>query len=420
MKKTIKVSGSEDGFKAVTSRKKRKGDVLEKSINNKKIAAKAPGSETGDIMESKSIDMEEKCLVEETSVNYGESGTFTEGDADQTLKGLHIKTKKVLGKPLGVIDYDIVNTKNNVLDDSFLLLPSLLIKPSILVSVCKSFALDIDFKKLSFIKKNFSGVNGFGGASTPSKFGGIINVTFTSEKAMMAAVNLANERGVVVNTDFKHSGYNYTNQAIVLKKISVRTFIETVCTAVFEFGIIKLIKMQLVDLWQKTFVKLENQNQADLLAFMWSILIGKDAVRVARANIDKQTWDSRDRFRTLLYTLSVGMNAHDLLAKIYEKKSAPISCPLAFGEKTWASVAGSTPLGGSLGYDSQFGEDIVMEVGLGKATSGKTAAVSGSNASPEVVKLENMLEGLSALVMSLLAHLDGLALVGGAPSLPLS
>ncbi|KAG9300033.1 hypothetical protein G9A89_018310 [Geosiphon pyriformis] len=56
-------------------------------------------------------------------------------------------------------------------------------------------------------------------------------------------------------------------------------------------------------------------------------------------------------------------------------------------------------------------EDIVMEMGSSEATSGKTAAVLGSNASPKVVKLENMLEGFSALVISLLACLDDLALV---------
>ncbi|KAG9291956.1 hypothetical protein G9A89_004894 [Geosiphon pyriformis] len=65
-------------------------------------------------------------------------------------------------------------------------------------------------------------------------------------------------------------------------------------------------------------------------------------------------------------------------------------------------------------------EDIVMGVSLGDATSDKTAAIFGSTASPEVVKLENMLEGLSALVISLSARLDGLALAGGALPFPLS
>ncbi|KAG9292349.1 hypothetical protein G9A89_015219 [Geosiphon pyriformis] len=527
MKKTIKSSGSEDSFKTIALRKKRKKSVLEECIDNKRLANKASGahlwsSEAGDTTESESIDMEEKCLVEETSVDYGESGAFAGENSDQTPKDLHMKTKKVLGKPLSVIDYDTVNAEDDVLDDFFFFSPPLSIKPSIQVSVCKSFALDIDLvaitekffqEKLNFIKKKFSGVNDFGGVSTPSKFGGIICVTFTSEKAIIAVANLANECGVMVNTNFKCSGYNHMNRAIVLKEISVGTSIEAVHAAVSEFGIIKLIKMQLA------FVKLENQNQADLLASMWSILIGKDAVCVTRADIDKQTWDSRNRFRALLYTLSVGTNAYDLwnfLVSVGGKSTSglvhplvgisfmcnsvnytcaccatvcfdseedmnwavavmpvikgvglywshlsspmcsvcdsfghtslfsPISCSLAFGGKIWALVAGFSLLGESrlvniksslVSLTEQIRELAkrlesfvpvvsqsslgLMEVSSDKATSGKTAAILGSNISSEVVKLENMLEDLSASVMSLLAHLDGLALVGGAPSLPL-
>ncbi|KAG9293591.1 hypothetical protein G9A89_005594 [Geosiphon pyriformis] len=305
---------------------------------------------------------------------------------------------------------------------------------------------------------------------------------------------------------------------------------------------------------------------------------------MARADVDKQTWNFRNEFKTLLYTFPVGTNAHDLwnfigsvgektcviehnsvnytqahcatvyfksesnlnqalantpvikdvslhwsclfaalcsscnflshtsrncksagvflspkgkkalllaqdwfrLAKIYEKKSAPVFHSLAFGGKTWASVVGSIPSDTSFGYDSQLGsignskplppivndlekhlvsiesslvslteqignlakrlksfvlavtqsssgcqlpvtppsqnqgEDIVMGVGSDDATSDKTAVVLDSTASPEVVKLENMLEGLSALVMSLLVCLDGLALADGASSLPIS
>ncbi|KAG9298617.1 hypothetical protein G9A89_012685 [Geosiphon pyriformis] len=598
MKKATKVSGSEGGFKMVASRKKRKGGVLAESVDNSEVADKALGncswgSEVGDTTESESIDIEEECLVEETSVNYSENGAFAGENPDQTPKSLHVKTKKVLGKPLGVIDYGTVDVDNDVLDGSFLLPLPLPIKPSVQVPVRKSFALNIDLvavagksfqEKLNFVRKIFSGVNGFGGASAPSKFGGIIQAFFTSEKVMMAAAQLANDHGVVVNTNLKHPINNHMNWAIVLKEISVGTSIEAVCAAISEFGLIKLIKMQLVGLWQKVIIKLEDQIQADLLVAKWFVLIGKDAVHVARADVDKQTWNARDEFRALLYTLPMGTTAHDLwdfiglvggktcvierssvsyvwahcatvcfdsegsliqtmantsvikgiglcwshltaalclicrnsghtslacctvgassslrskralllaqdqlrLAKIYEKKSAPVSHPLAFSRKTWASMVGKRlPLAlfsgsaqsGSISYSKslptvsgkledclkniesslvslaeQIGklakkldsfmptvfqpspecqllvtspsqnqeENIVMGVGLDDATSDKTAAATGSIASSEVVKLENMLEGLSASVMSLLVRLDGLALAGGVLPLPLS
>ncbi|KAG9291955.1 hypothetical protein G9A89_004893 [Geosiphon pyriformis] len=327
MKKTIKASGSEGGFKTVVSRrKKKKGGVLEKSIDNKKITAKVLGtrswgSKTGNTTESESIDIEEKCLVEKTSVDYDDNSTFAGRNPDQTPKSLYVKTKKVLGKPLGVIDYDTVNAEDDVLDDSLLFPPPLPAKLSIQVPVHKSFTLDIDlvvvagkssYKKVNFVRRIFLGVNGFGGASTPSKFGGIIQASFTSEKAMMAVVQLANNHGVVINTNLKRPINNRMNRAIVLKEIPVGTSIETVYAAISEFGVIKSIKMQLVGLWQKAIIKLEDQIQADLLAAEWSILIGKDTVRVAQANVDKQMWDARDEFRALLYILSMDTNAYDL------------------------------------------------------------------------------------------------------------
>ncbi|KAG9289722.1 hypothetical protein G9A89_014457 [Geosiphon pyriformis] len=335
MKKTIKVSGSESGFKPVVSKKKRKGDVLAEGIDNREVATEAPGA--CNTTESESIDMKEECLVKETSVDYGENGTFVEGDPNQMPKSLRVKTKKVLEKPLGVINYGTVNTDNDVLDNFFLLLPLLPIKLFVQVPVHKSFALDIDFmaitgkssqEKLSFIKKNFSSVNDFEGASTLSKFGGIICATFTSEKAMMAAGKLANDHSVVVNTDFKCPNNIRTNRDIVLKKIPVGTSMEAVHTAVSEFGIIKKIRMQLVGLWQKVIIKIEDQNQADLLANKWSIFIGKDAVHVARADVNKQIWDSRDRFRALFYTLPVGTNAHDLwdFLDLVGEKTCVIDC----------------------------------------------------------------------------------------------
>ncbi|KAG9289872.1 hypothetical protein G9A89_015452 [Geosiphon pyriformis] len=305
IEKIAKNSGSSRGFKSVLSRKKRKGIALDESVDVKVVSAKLSGghswgSETGDTIESKSVDMEEECLVEETSFNYSKNGALANGDPNQTPKNSKIKTKKALDKSLRIINYVTGSENNDVLNEFALLPPLLLIKSSVQISVCKSFALDIDFvsitvnsswEKLGFIRKIFSGVNSFERVSTPSKFGRIICVTFTSEKVMINAANLANDCGVVVNTNLKHPVNNHMNRAIVLKEISVGTSVEAVWAAVSAFRKIKVIKMQLVD-------------QADLLASEWSILSRKDAVQVARADINKQL--------ALLYTLPIGTIAHDL------------------------------------------------------------------------------------------------------------
>ncbi|KAG9286454.1 hypothetical protein G9A89_014620 [Geosiphon pyriformis] len=554
IKKVAKDSGAGGSFGPVLSRKKKKSDVLAKSVLVEGSVIKTTGnhsrnSETGNTTESESVNMEEECLIEETNINYDKRDVFDGGNSNQTLKssGIKIKTKKVLGK----INFEDNFDNDNFLDESVFLPSPFLLKPLDYVSVHKSFTLDIDLvavagkssqKKLNFIKKIFSDVNGFGGVSTPSKFGGIIHVTFTSEIAMIAAGKLAHDCGVVVNTNLKCPVNNCTNWDIVIKKIPVGTLIKAVRAAVSEFEVVVSIKMQLVRLWQKAIVTLGDSDQADLLASKWFILIRKDV------------------FKGLLYTFPVETNAHDLwdfigsvdgktcviehnsvnytqahcttvcfefesdlnqalantlvingvrlcwshlfavlysscnslghtsrnckladvfsslkgkraflsaqdwfrLVKIYEKKSVPVFCFLAFSGKTWASVVGSIPLGTFFGYDSQLGsirngkflppvindlekrlvsiesnlvslagqigelakspgcqlpvtspsqnqeENIVMGVGSSDVTSDKTAAILGSTASSEVVKLENMLEGLSASVISLSAHLDGL------------
>ncbi|KAG9305274.1 hypothetical protein G9A89_003358 [Geosiphon pyriformis] len=110
---------------------------------------------------------------------------------------------------------------------------------------------------------------------------------FTSKSSLMKATKLATDAKIVVNTDLKKL-FKHSDRAVVLKEIPIGTSTEAVHTALSEFGLIKLIKMQL------------------------SILVGKDAVHVARSDLDKETWDARDCYRALLYTLPMGTNAHDI------------------------------------------------------------------------------------------------------------
>ncbi|KAG9296020.1 hypothetical protein G9A89_011872 [Geosiphon pyriformis] len=307
MKKTAKVSGSESGFKAVASKKKRKGGALVEGVDNGRVAAEVPGvcswgSETGDTTESESVDMEEECLVEETSFDYGEGGALAGRDYDQTPTSSKVKTKKVLGKPLEKIDFSKDGSDDGVLSDAPLELPPSM-KNLVNVPIRKSFALNIGLdkvagkssqEKLVVVRKLFSGINGFGGASTSSKFSMIIRAMFTSESSLMKATDKA------------------ANWAVVIKEIPVGTLAKAVHAALSEFGVIKMIKMQLIELWQKAVVEFERSDQADLVAAEWSILIGKDAVCVARTDSDKKTWDVRNQHRTLLYTLLMGTNTHDI------------------------------------------------------------------------------------------------------------
>ncbi|KAG9296647.1 hypothetical protein G9A89_002918 [Geosiphon pyriformis] len=268
------------------------------------------GSEAGDTIESNSVNIEEEFLIEKTSVDYGKSNLLKEKDVNQTPKRPKVVTK---------INFLSNNSNDNVLSGGYLELPFPL-KNLVNVPVQKSFALDIGLKKvtgkssqekLSAVRKLFSGINGFGGASTFSRFAGIIRATFTSELSLVQASKKAGDAKILVNTNLKKPT-GYSDRAVMVEKILVGTLVETVHAALSEFGSVVLIKMQLVGLWQKTVVEFVQLDQADLVAARWSILIRKDAVKVAKANSDKESWNTRDQHRALLYTLPIGTNAHDI------------------------------------------------------------------------------------------------------------
>ncbi|KAG9304926.1 hypothetical protein G9A89_003094 [Geosiphon pyriformis] len=308
--KFAKGFGADTVSKNVASRKKRKGGVL-------KDVGSSWGSEAGDT-ESDSVDMEKEFLVEKTSVDYGKRNFLGRKNSNQTPKRLRVVTKQALNKPLSKINFLGNNNNDNVLSDGLLELPPPL-KNLVNVSVWKLFALDIGLEKvtgrfsqekLSVVRKLFLGINGFGGASTSSKFAGIIRATFTSESSLMQASKKAGDVKILVNTNFKKST-GQSDQAVMVKEIPVGTSAEVVCAMLSGFSSVVSIKIQLVELWQKAVIKFAQLDQTDL-----------DAVRVVKANLDKESWDARDQYRTLLYTLPMSTNTHniwDFIGSVSEK-----------------------------------------------------------------------------------------------------
>ncbi|KAG9288477.1 hypothetical protein G9A89_015683 [Geosiphon pyriformis] len=301
MKKTAKGSGFDAGFKTVLPRKKRRGGVLEDGSSGEKIVSNVQSyrfwrSEAGDTTESDSINMEKKCLVEKTSFDYNNGGALAGKNPNQTPTGSKIKTIKVLDKPLGKINFSAGSFDNNILSDVPVdfLFP---LKKVVNVSVHKSFALNIGLDKISrknfhekclVIRKMFSGIYGFGRASTPSKFSEIIQTTFISESSLVQASKKAADAKILINTNLKKSS-------------RLRMSTEAVYAALSIFKIIKSIKMQLVRLWQKALIEFEQLDHANLVTAEWSILIRKDAVHVAKTDKDKKSWDKRDVHRALFY-----------------------------------------------------------------------------------------------------------------------
>ncbi|KAG9293612.1 hypothetical protein G9A89_005615 [Geosiphon pyriformis] len=92
--------------------------------------------------------------------------------------------------------------------------------------------------KTQLIKKIFSTVNGFRGATTPSKFEGIIQSIFISKKSMEMATSLAREKGIDVNSNLKRQRIR-SDWAVVIKEILMNTPKEMIIAVLAKFGEIK-------------------------------------------------------------------------------------------------------------------------------------------------------------------------------------
>ncbi|KAG9305199.1 hypothetical protein G9A89_010707 [Geosiphon pyriformis] len=186
----------------------------------------------------------------------------------------------IVGSSLGSINFDMEEEKEVSLPScrSFSLdkmwIDPKIIKTQVKVAVKKSFALDINLsaveKKLAtakthVIRKLFSRINGFGGATTPSKFEGIIRSIFTSEASIEKATSLARENDIIVNNNLKKQGIR-SDWAVVIKEIPIDMPKDMIVTAVSKFGEIKSIKIQLIGIWQKAVVEFAEPGQAEQLA----------------------------------------------------------------------------------------------------------------------------------------------------------
>ncbi|KAG9293192.1 hypothetical protein G9A89_010529 [Geosiphon pyriformis] len=299
----------------------------------------------------------------------------------------------------------------------------------------KSFALDIeisavpgktDIDKLMAVKKIFYQIDGFGGASTPSKFPGIIRSLFTSEKSLIKAREMAISEKILVNDDLRKVN-SRSDWEVIIKEIPVDLSKSAIEAVFSKFGKIISIKVQLIGLWQKALMEYESSKIADLVTARWFVLMGKDSVRMAKA-IGITTHDLSGlveayggrtcyigcnptsyvcdwcavicfesktsklaaigsvpvfkgaslrwaglslaccvvckQFGHVSGVCSMGKNSG--ARSKWVKKQAPIAHPVSFGGKTWAQVAGGPPSrvvpSGPSGVGANFGAESVSVV----------------------------------------------------------
>ncbi|KAG9291876.1 hypothetical protein G9A89_012161 [Geosiphon pyriformis] len=367
--------------------------------------------------------------------------------AATTSKAKRVKNNLDCGSPLGFLDYNMDNNDGGPLFPSLgiflnrIWLDPKIIKTQVEVAVKKSFALDINLSatsKTQIIRKLFSRINGFGGATTPSKFKGIIRSTFTSSESMEKAVSLARENDIIVNSNLKRQGVR-SDWAVVIKEISMNTLKEMIITTVSKFGQVVSIRLQLIGLWQKAVVEFAESNTGNRIrcavicfendkdlesAFYTEPVFGGvklswvrlDLVRCERCGklshsvLECDAKVSHSPKLSKSFKKVVSNENHLQLAKLYAKKSVSISKPAAFGGKSWAQVVflASSSNGPHFGSGPDFGSfpsasDLVGNSSL----AGPVSLILETR----LASLEHSLELFTNKVSGIVGKLDSLSLV---------
>ncbi|KAG9286331.1 hypothetical protein G9A89_003833 [Geosiphon pyriformis] len=379
--------------------------------------------------------MEEECLIEKTSFDYGENSVFVNGNSNQMLKGLGIKTRKALNKPLGTIDFLGHNNDNNVLLYVSLKLPFLL-KNLVNVSIKKSFTLDIGLDKMTVILKKIS-----------------VGTSVGAVHAVLSEFGLIKSIKMQLDMRDYHRALLYILSIDFIGSVSRKT-----CTidyypiiyAQAKCAVVCFNSAKLLDAIIDTTLVLKSTH------LHWSHLVLAKYAKCENSSymLLNCTTSKKLLFSNPLYKVFSNINK-SRLAAIYIKYSASIACPvslvISFGSGSSLemkpapltidsikarftilehSLANLTEQIGKLAkrlnslglaiFQPSSGYNIVMRKSLDKVTSNKTVEILGLSTSLEAVKFETMLEGLSALVLNLSVHLDGLVLAGGIISLPTS
>ncbi|KAG9303604.1 hypothetical protein G9A89_018500 [Geosiphon pyriformis] len=227
-------------------------------------------------------------------------------------------------------------------------------------SVVKSFTLDIKLlavpeksvnDKLISIKKIFYQVDGFGGASAPSKFPEIIRLLFTLKLNLNKAKEMAICEKILVNNNVRKPS-SHLNWEIIVKKIPVNFFKLAVESVFFKFGKVSvLMEKDFVCMakmhWALLYTLLVKITVYDLSGLLASYgrktcVIGHNPVTYVhnRSTVDVNLHWTGFSLACCAKCKQLSHISDDrvYLANIYKRKQAPITHPVSFGNKTWAQV----------------------------------------------------------------------------------
>ncbi|KAG9305594.1 hypothetical protein G9A89_001655 [Geosiphon pyriformis] len=172
--------------------------------------------------------------------------------------------------------------------------------------------------KLAYVKTVFQSVHGFLGAKSVSKDNvKLFCVEFASQQSLEAAflveltssVHLATLK-IAKSLVVSESGSPFA--AVALCDVSLGVFAANVKLALSVFGSVTRVMLKSAGIWQYVVVYFEKLDSVVSALKHWSVLMGKDSIRILPLMNQNETILSRDKFKAKLINLPPGCTTFEI------------------------------------------------------------------------------------------------------------
>ncbi|KAG9284032.1 hypothetical protein G9A89_022806 [Geosiphon pyriformis] len=185
--------------------------------------------------------------------------------------------------------------------------------------VASTLVPDATFKtKLAHVKTVFQSVHGFLGAKSVSKDNvKLFCVEFASQQSLEAAFLVELTSSVCLATlkiakSLVVSEFGSSSAAVVLRNVSLGVSAADIKLALSVFGSIACVVLKPAGIWQYVVVYFEKLDSAVSALKHWSILVGKDSVRILPLVNQNETILSCDKFKAKLVNLPPGCTVFEI------------------------------------------------------------------------------------------------------------
>ncbi|KAG9291115.1 hypothetical protein G9A89_012987 [Geosiphon pyriformis] len=172
--------------------------------------------------------------------------------------------------------------------------------------------------KLAHVKTVFQFLHGFLGAKSVSKDNvKLFCVEFASQQSLKAAFLVELTSFVCLATlkiakSLVVSEFGSSSAAVVLRDIPLGVSAANIKLALSVFGSVARVVLKPAGIWQYVVVYFEKLDSAVSVLKHWSILVGKDSVRILPLVNQNETILSRDKFKAKLVNLPPGCTAFEI------------------------------------------------------------------------------------------------------------